>query len=216
MFQSLLDFFRPSGAPRRSPQRPKVVIPVVLKPGGLSRFGYHAENTDRSRHVALLRAVREEGYLPIIRRLNLIATFNRYKSPRFSRVFKKDQEWLSKRYKKEEVNRSSRVRSGRATRRTSQSPTMGGVRRGLGAARADPPATSQSRAPIPIRTLKREDAYDDYDEDDWENYEVDDTPWHGNEDDEEADAEKEWEDYDDEQEPSEVDTDEDEEYDYED
>lgn len=75
-----------------------MIIPVTLKKGVLTQFGYHSDNTVRSRHIALMRAVREEGYLPIIRRLNLIATFSRYRSPRYTRIFKTDQQWLSKRY----------------------------------------------------------------------------------------------------------------------
>jgi hypothetical protein len=79
-------------------RRPRVIIPVTLKPGGLSGFGYHSESTTRSRHAALLRAARSEGFVPIIRRLSLIATFSRYRSPKYSRIFKKDQRWLSDYY----------------------------------------------------------------------------------------------------------------------
>lgn len=93
-------------APPSGPRRPKVIIPVVLKKGGLSKFGYHSLDPIRTRHAALMRAVKAEGFLPIIKRLTVISTFDRYRSPRYARIFKKDQEWLSKLHEKEKAKES--------------------------------------------------------------------------------------------------------------
>lgn len=84
----------------------RTIINVKLKPGGLSRFGYHANLSLRSRHIALLRAARSEGFVPIIQRLNLTSTFSKNRSPRFSKIFKMDQRWLSAYYEKEKQKAS--------------------------------------------------------------------------------------------------------------
>lgn len=99
-------------SPRRQSRKRRTIIPVKLKPGGLSRFGYHTDKTERARHNALLRAAREEGFAPIIQRLNLTATFTKNSQPENSRIFRKDQEWLSDYYAAvKERSGSSRSRS---------------------------------------------------------------------------------------------------------
>ncbi len=135
---------------RRTSSRSRVIIPVKLKPGGLSRFGYHADNSTLSRHIALLRAAREEGFPPIIRRLSLIATFSKYRTPHYSRIFKKDQQWLSRYYKAVKTRRSST--SGR------------GTRSGLTSGAAPPSAPRGS-------SMSRDVGSDDYDEEDYEDEE---------------------------------------------
>lgn len=114
---------------KSSPSRPKVIIPVKLKRGVLSGYGYHADRTVRSRHIALLRASRDEGFSPIIKRLTLIATFTRYRSPRYSRIFKLDQEWLSNYYRainkaEERANLPSREVSRPRTRKAAAAPSQ--------------------------------------------------------------------------------------------
>lgn len=78
--------------------RRRTIIDVELKKGSLSKFGYHVDNSTQSRHRALLKGARMEGYVPLIRRLGLEATFLKNTSPAKSRVFKDDQDWLSNRY----------------------------------------------------------------------------------------------------------------------
>lgn len=144
----------------KAPKRPRrrTIIPVTLKPGGLSRFGYSANNTTRSRHIALLRAAREEGFRPIIGRLNLIATFSRYRSPAYSRIFKQDQEWLSDYYA------AVKEREGRNTRSRRKTRDAGPLRmpsRGLGV----PPAAVTSNGLSGMGTLHTDDDDEDYTED---------------------------------------------------
>lgn len=76
----------------------RTVIDVKLKKGALSKFGYHVDDKVQTRHRALLRGARLEGYVPLIRRLGLQATFLKNNSPKKSKIFKQDQNWLSDHY----------------------------------------------------------------------------------------------------------------------
>lgn len=87
-------------APEAGRRKGKTIINVKLKRGVLTMYGYHADNSARSRHAALMRAVEDEGYVAIIRRLNLIATYSKNRTPHYSHIFKQDQRWLSAKYKK--------------------------------------------------------------------------------------------------------------------
>lgn len=68
----------------------------------LGEYGYHSvvNMSVQSRHRALNKAVNDMGYLPIIKKLNALATLNRNTNPNISQIFKTDQEWLSEKYKK--------------------------------------------------------------------------------------------------------------------
>jgi len=68
----------------------------------LGNYGYHSvvSMSVQSRHRALNKAVNDMGYLPIIKKLNALATLNRNTNPNISQIFKTDQEWLSEKYKK--------------------------------------------------------------------------------------------------------------------
>ncbi len=132
-------------APRR---KRKTVINVKLKPGGLSRFGYSADASVRSRHAALLRAARSEGFVPIIQRLNLIATFSKNRSPGYSRIFKMDQRWLSDYYA------AVKEREGRSSRRSRSSKITASFS-GVG----------QSKVPAKVYDADNDDTAYDEDED---------------------------------------------------
>lgn len=152
---ALFGYSQPA-APRRRASSPtvasagrkkrKTIIDVKLKPGGLSRFGYHAENSTRSRHLALLRAAREEGYQPIIARLNVTATFLKNNSPRISRIFKADQRWLSAHYAS--VKGTAAERRGTRSVKRSASRSRSPVRR-------QSLATSSPRSVSPMRRSSR-------------------------------------------------------------
>lgn len=156
-FLEFLGFRQPDSAavearPRSSPRRPKVIIPVKLERGGLSKFGYYADNTVRSRHNALLRGARSEGFLPIIQRLNLIATFSRYRSPHYSKIFKSDQEWLSAHYKVLKDNDPSLTEHRRSR---SSSPVR------------QPTLSSPKRSASPSRLIRFAPLSSPRDDDDW-------------------------------------------------
>jgi len=91
----------------------RTIIDAHPKKGGLSKFGYHADDKASVRRAALLRGAKREGYGPLIRRLSLEATYLKNSSPKYSRIFKADQRWLSKKYEELKRKRStaSRTRS---------------------------------------------------------------------------------------------------------
>lgn len=70
--------------------------------GDLTRFGYKGVDdlSISQRHEALDKAVKKYGYLPVIKKLNAIYLLNRNTNPKVSKIFKKDQEWVSKKYSK--------------------------------------------------------------------------------------------------------------------
>lgn len=74
------------------------VIDVELKKGGLSKYGHHIKDPAHVRRRALLNGAKDEGFLPLIRRLSFEATLLKNSSPTLSKRFKSDQRWLSKEY----------------------------------------------------------------------------------------------------------------------
>lgn len=132
MMQSLFDFLsgrsRSLSRSRSSSSSKKIIIDVELKPGGLSDYGYDSRDPARQRRLAIMRAVRAEGYRPIIGRLNLLSVFNKNRSPHFAKIFKSDQRWLSRRYEEVKSRGSSSRSSSRSTRGRSFS-TRRGARR---------------------------------------------------------------------------------------
>lgn len=73
------------GAPGKTPKR-KQVLPK-LKENGLKRFGYTLSNNQTSRQKAIRTAMKEEGKLPVLRRLVVIRSYHK-RSPYFSRLDK--------------------------------------------------------------------------------------------------------------------------------
>ncbi len=112
------------GAPGKTPKS-KQVLPK-LKPGRLSQYGYSdvKETSAARRRAALTRAVKKEGYAPIVKRLNVIRTYNK-NSPLFS-LYDGDLKWVqqhlapeySKSYSSSRSGSLSRTRSRRSHSRT--------------------------------------------------------------------------------------------------
>jgi hypothetical protein len=76
----------------------KVVIPV--RPGRLAKHGYRVDASERTRRMALKKAVEEEGdWLPVFRHLIARATQLKRISPRASKIMRKDAEWLKKMFR---------------------------------------------------------------------------------------------------------------------
>lgn len=70
--------------------------------GALTKFGYeNIKNLSvEKRRRALKKAVKEYGYLPVIKKLNSVYVLTRSTNPRLAAKFKKDQEYVSKEYNK--------------------------------------------------------------------------------------------------------------------
>ena len=75
----------------------KTIIPVKLKKGELGKYGYRniKELSPRKRHAALKKAVEYDGYLPILRRLVVIRTFNKNREHLYE-IYNEDVKWLQK------------------------------------------------------------------------------------------------------------------------
>ena len=78
-----------------------MVSRIPLKKGILGHFGYTnvKDMSPLARHRALLKSIRGgEPPLGLYRRLNVLMILFRYKDPRMSMIFKKDRDYIGKKY----------------------------------------------------------------------------------------------------------------------
>lgn len=89
----------------------KVRLGPLIK-GELGEFGYDNVITlaTRTRHASLNRAVKEYGYLPVIKKLNALYILNRNRNSKDAEIFKTDQVWLSEKYAKVPEKSAVRVK----------------------------------------------------------------------------------------------------------
>lgn len=69
-----------------------------LRKGTLSRHGYTLDKKAADRRKALDKAVKAEGHLAVIRKLNALSILQKNTNPVNSRKFKYDQQWVSRKY----------------------------------------------------------------------------------------------------------------------
>ena len=83
---------------KRSMSRRTLPIP---KHGMLAKYGYHGVKfmPEEKRHTALKRAIKGDGYRKTIGHLVLIANYTSHSDPAAYAIFKRDQEWVSMKYK---------------------------------------------------------------------------------------------------------------------
>jgi len=78
------------------------ITPIKLSPGVLGEYGYkNVKNmTELARHRALLRVIRDgkEEPLSLFRRLNALMVLFKYKDPKLSVIFKKDRDYIRKKF----------------------------------------------------------------------------------------------------------------------
>ena len=121
------------GKPGKTPAKAKVLPKPT--PGALSKYGYY--NVKRTlaaaRHKELTKAVKDAGYATIIRRVNLVANYNKLSDPRTHKVMRSDIAWMQKNlaplYSKTAKRASKRV-SKRVSKRTSKPTTKKLVKAG--------------------------------------------------------------------------------------
>jgi hypothetical protein len=65
-----------------------------VEPGLLTQFGYHLNKTAADRHRALTRAVKEDTYNTIIRRLVAVSNFVHRTQPKNYQKYRADINWL--------------------------------------------------------------------------------------------------------------------------
>jgi len=82
------------GKPGKGPK----VIPI--EKGKLSKFGYSTKKSERARHAALNKAVKEYGPLSVIRMLRAQIVLRKRTQPNVRRIFEEDLEWLEREYKR--------------------------------------------------------------------------------------------------------------------
>lgn len=91
--------------------RNKRVLPPPDKEGSLRKYGYSTKNSTRQRRASLRRASRDIGSsLPVMRRLNLIANFNKW-NPESEEIMRDDVQFLRNEYQKEKEQNTSRNQS---------------------------------------------------------------------------------------------------------
>jgi hypothetical protein len=80
----------------KSKSRSKTRTIAVLKPGMLTSFGYHIDLPMKERHTALKKAYKAYGYSKLIKRLNILVVYNKYKHPEIASIAHKDMEFIQK------------------------------------------------------------------------------------------------------------------------
>lgn len=68
--------------------------------GAFREEGYSLSASARTRHAALNRLVKSEGYAPVVHKLNALATLHKTSNPEHSKTFREDMEYVQSKYKK--------------------------------------------------------------------------------------------------------------------
>jgi hypothetical protein len=76
----------------------KIILKTPLQKGELTELGYSVKNTSDMRRKALYKAVRKYGAVPVMRKLNLIAVYNRNMYPKYSKIYNSDKKWVRRTY----------------------------------------------------------------------------------------------------------------------
>lgn len=73
-------------------------IKASLEEEELTKHGYSMSAKVRSRHIALGKAVREDGPTTVYRRLLLLRLWNRDRNPKLAGIADEDAQWVGKTY----------------------------------------------------------------------------------------------------------------------
>jgi len=84
---------RNRGLPGKGPY----ILPKPRK-GGLRKYGYFTNLPATYRHAALMKAIRANGYVTIMRRLVLISNYNKRSTPKIHRIMRSDINWMKNAY----------------------------------------------------------------------------------------------------------------------
>ena len=80
----------------KSRSRSKSKTISVLKPGMLTSYGYHIDLPVKERQDALTKAYKAYGLSKLIKRLNILGVYNKYKNPKITETVNKDMEFIHK------------------------------------------------------------------------------------------------------------------------
>jgi hypothetical protein len=75
----------------------RILIPVT-HPGTLTGLGYSMSKSKYSRHRALNKALKLYGYAMLMRKLNILYTFNKKRNPKIAAIAEEDKKWLMKKH----------------------------------------------------------------------------------------------------------------------
>ena len=65
-----------------------------LKKGTLTQFGYSTKSSDRSRHIALNKAIKKLTESTVIHKLNALKVLTKNKTPTLSKLYDSDIKWI--------------------------------------------------------------------------------------------------------------------------
>jgi hypothetical protein len=94
------------GQPGKGPQ----ILPPLDKEISLASYGYSTVKSKQSREIALKKASKDIGTLPVLKRTNLIRNYSKW-NPKSYDVLSKDVEFLKKQYSREKERKMSRAKS---------------------------------------------------------------------------------------------------------
>lgn len=69
---------------------------ILKKRDTLSKHGYAGRYGERRRRKALRAAVDEYGHVYVIRKLNVLYVFNKYKNPPLAKTFRADMKYVQR------------------------------------------------------------------------------------------------------------------------
>lgn len=72
-------------------------VKITLDPnfkGSLSSFGYHMHDSTSTRHRALQAAMKFWGSAYVVRKLNVLYIYNKYKYPEHAEIFRSDRDYI--------------------------------------------------------------------------------------------------------------------------
>ncbi len=81
---------------KRSKSRSKSKTIATLKPGMLTKFNYHIDMPLKERQLALRKAYKAYGYSKLIKRLNILSVYNKYKHPKIAEIAQHDMNYVRK------------------------------------------------------------------------------------------------------------------------
>ena len=91
---------------KRSRKRARPIGKIKLEKGSLP--GYKLDLLVKDRRKALERALKKNGYLPVMRKINILSIFLRNSSPVKSARAERDKKWVMKNFKGKIPNETAR------------------------------------------------------------------------------------------------------------
>lgn len=71
---------------------PRVIL--IMEKGSLSKYGYSTKKSDRARHDALDKAIKQYGAMTVFRKLQAQVILRKRTQPKVRDIFAKDAEWV--------------------------------------------------------------------------------------------------------------------------